>query len=312
LLALRLTMRVRHEFGRELPVASVVSSPTVAQLATLLRQPDDGSPAARIVPLRPTGDRPPVFLVHALGGQVFRYLPLARRLGPDQPVYAIAAAGLAPGEAPHDTLAEMVDDYVHHIRAVRPHGPYVLGGFCIGGNIALEIARRLREQGEPVPLVVLFYSDADEPVVASTLEDDTALMVHALAGAPLDTDLDELARLDPDERLLAVMDAAAQEDRLPPDTADLEQARRFLRVFRANAHAVGHHRHEPYDGDVGLWAPATDGAGADDLGWRSVVAGRLAVARIPGERFHIMYEPLVAEAAAKLRDWMDRGVADGD
>ncbi len=309
LLALRLTMRVRQAFGRELPVATVVSTPTIAQLAPLLRQPDDGSPAARIVPFRATGDRPPIFLAHALGGQVFRYLPLARRLGSDQPVYALAARGLAPGEEPHHTLDEMVDDYVHHIRATHRHGPYILGGFCIGGNIALETARRLREQGEPVPLVVLFYSDADEPVVASTLEDDTALMMHALAGGPLDTDLDALSQLDPEERLLAVIDAATQEDRLPPDVADLEQIRRFLRVFRANAHAVGHYRHETYDGDVGLWAPA--GAGTTgDLGWGKVVTGRLAIAPIPGERFHILYEPLVADAATKLRDWFDHGIAD--
>jgi thioesterase domain-containing protein len=293
-------------------VAAVVSTPTVSQLAPLLRGPDDGSAAARIVPFRSTGDRPPIFLAHALGGQVFRYHPLARRLGDDQPVYALAARGLVAGEEPHDTLDEMVEDYVHHIRATHRHGPYILGGFCIGGNIALETARRLREQGEPVPLVVLFYSDADEPVVASTLEDDTALMMHALAGGPLDTDLDALARLDPEERLLAVIDAATDEDRLPPDAADLEQIRRFLRVFRANAHAVGHYRHEPYDGDVGLWAPAEPGTTPDDLGWGEVVTGRLGIAPIPGERFHILYEPLVAGAATKLRDWIDHGITDDD
>jgi amino acid adenylation domain-containing protein len=312
LLALRLTMRVRQEFGRELPVATVVSAPTIAQLAPQLRQPDDESPAARIVPFQTTGDRPPIFLAHALGGQVFRYLPLARRLGPDQPVYAIAARGLAPGEEPHHTLDEMVDDYVDHIRATHPHGPYILGGFCIGGNIALETARKLREQGAAVPLVVMFYSDADEPVVASTLEDDTALMMHALAGGPLDTDLDALGRLDPEERLLAVLDAAAQSDQGPPETADLEQIRRFLRVFRANAHAVGRYRHEPYDGDVGLWAPAAADTTPDDLGWRNVITGHLAIAPIPGERFHILYEPLVAEAATKLRTWMDHGITNDD
>jgi thioesterase domain-containing protein len=131
----------------------------------------------------------PVFLVPALGGHVFRYLPLARRLGDDQPVYAIAARGLADGEEPLGTLAEMVADYVAHIREVAPKGPYVLGGFCIGGNIALELARCLRAMGEEVPLVVLFFSGAAEPVVTSSPEDDTALMLHALAGGPLDVDV---------------------------------------------------------------------------------------------------------------------------
>ncbi|HWM03881.1 MAG TPA: amino acid adenylation domain-containing protein, partial [Actinophytocola sp.] len=238
LLALRLTLRIRAELGHDLPVGTVLTAPTVARLADVLRRPADHAPSARLVPLRATGTRTPVFLVHALGGQVFRYLPLARKLGEDQPVYAIAARGLAEGEKPHDTLAEMVDDYVEHIRAVRPTGPYVLGGFCIGGNIALELARRLRALGEDVPLVVLFFSGAGEPVVASSLNDDTALMLHALAGGPIDVDLDRLRALDPDKRLHAVIEASAAAGTLAPDTADIEQARGFLDVFRANAHAV--------------------------------------------------------------------------
>src|SRR5262249_44237654 len=146
-----------------------------------LRRPEDMA-AGPMVPLRTTGDRPPLFLSHALGGQVFRYRPLAERLGDDQPVYTIPAPGLGPGEEPHPTLAEMGDDYAGYIRSVRPHGPYLLGGFCIGGNIALEVARRLRAAGEDVPLVFPVWSSADEPVIRSSLEDETMLMIHALAG----------------------------------------------------------------------------------------------------------------------------------
>ncbi|WP_202638297.1 non-ribosomal peptide synthetase [Bailinhaonella thermotolerans] len=305
LLALRLALRVRRDLGRDLPVARVLTAPTVAGLAEELRRPDDLGAGSRVVPLNPGGDRTPLFLVHALGGQVFRYLPLARRLGEDQPVYAIAARGLAPGEEPHSTLDEMVEDYVAHVRAARPRGPYVLGGFCIGGDIAMEMARRLRAEGEDVPLVVLFYSDADEPVISSSLESDTALMMHALAGGPLEADFEALSRMEPDERLLAIIDAASAQDRLAPDTEDLEQARRFLRVFRANAHAVGRFRHPPYDGDVALFAP--DGE-RPDLGWRAIVTGRLAIAPIPPARVTVLYEPLVADAATTIRKWIDHGI----
>ncbi|GAA2381562.1 hypothetical protein GCM10010404_42370 [Nonomuraea africana] len=312
LLALRLTMRLRKELGRDVALSTVLTAPTVALLAAELRRPqdNDGAPE-RIVPLRPGGDRTPIFLFHALGGQVFRYLPLTRHLGADQPVYAIQAAGLAPGEEPHATLEEMVDDYVAHLLKIRPHGPYVLGGFCIGGNIALESARRLRAMGEQVPLVALFYSDADEPVLRASLEDDAVLLMHALAGGPVQVELDDLHRMDPEQRLLTVIDAAARADTLQPDTADLNQARRFVKVFRANAHAVGHYRHEPYDGDVLLFSPAENGAAPGDMGWGSVVTGRLRISPILGERFTVLYEPLVADAAAELRSSIDHGLTDG-
>ncbi|MDH2425403.1 amino acid adenylation domain-containing protein [Sphaerisporangium sp. TRM90804] len=308
LLALRLAMKLRKELGREIPVSLVLTAPTVALLAVALRRPQDSEGGQRIVPLRPGGDRPPVFLSHALGGQVFRYLPLTRHLGPDQPVHAIQASGLAPGEEPHTSMEEMVDDYVGHLLKVRPEGPYVLGGYCIGGNIALETARRLREMGHEVPLVVLFYSDADEPVIRGSLQDDAVLLMHALAGGSVEADLESLRRMEPDERLLAVIEAAAKADRLQPDAADLEQARRFVNVFRANAHAVGYYRHESYDGDVLLFSPAREGADPDDMGWRAVVTGRLRISPILGERFTVMYEPLVADAAAELRSCMDHGL----
>jgi amino acid adenylation domain-containing protein len=309
LLALRLTARLRAELGHELPIGAVLTAPTVAGLARVLRRPGGHGPAERLVPLRATGTRTPIFLVHALGGQVFRYLPLARRLGEDQPVYAVAARGLAQDGDPHATMAEMVDDYVALVREARPHGPYVLGGFCIGGNIALELARRLRSLGEDVPLVVLFFSGAGEPVVASSLQDDTALMLHALAGGPLEVDLDGLRALDPDARLHAVIQASAEAGTLAPDTADIEQARTFLRVFRANAHAVGHHRSEPYDGDVALFSPTVDpDAPLSDLGWSDVVTGSLELAPIHGEGYTILYEPQVADAAVTMRRWMDHGV----
>jgi len=317
LLALRLAVRIRQELGRELPVATVLAAPTIRQLAGEMRRPDDLGSARRIVPLRTTGQRPALFLSHALGGQVFRYRPLAARLGDDQPVYTIPARGLVPGEDPHETLEQMVEDYTRSIREIRRHGPYFLAGFCIGGNIVLEIARKLRAEGEEVPLVFPVWSSADEPVVRSSLEDETMLMIHALAGGVnvLETvDLDELRGLNTDERLVAVISASARESRLRPDTADLEQARRYLRVFQANAHAVGYHKHEPYDGDVVLLQPAEDPAitPGDDFGWRNVVAGRFAIAPIPGTRFTSVYEPLVADMATQMRRWMDHGFADED
>jgi thioesterase domain-containing protein len=315
LLALRLALRIRQELGRELPVATVLTSSTVRHLAEELRRPEDMGSRSHVVALRTTGDRPPIFLSHALGGQVFRYRPLAARLGADQPVYTIPARGLAPGEIPHDSLDSMVTDYVRFVREVRPHGPYILGGFCIGGNIAMEVARRLRSEGEQVPLVVPVWSSINEPVVMSSLEDETMLMIHALAGGVnvLETvDLDQLRALSTEERLVAVIQASAREERLRPDTADLEQARRYLDVFKANAHAVGHYKHEPYDGDVLYLQPVDDPEVdfGDDGGWREIVTGRFALAPVPGTRFTTIYEPLVGEMANQIRRWMDNGFED--
>jgi len=47
---------------------------------------------------------------------------------------------------------------VEEIRRVQPRGPYYLGGFCFGGNLAFQIAIDLVEKGERVAFLGLFES----------------------------------------------------------------------------------------------------------------------------------------------------------
>jgi len=46
--------------------------------------------------------------------------------------------------------------YVKEIRKTQPHGPYFLGGYCMGGTVAFEVAQQLQSQGERVALLALF------------------------------------------------------------------------------------------------------------------------------------------------------------
>ena len=46
--------------------------------------------------------------------------------------------------------------YLGAVRRVQPEGPYRLAGWSLGGQIAFEMARRLREQGQVVDTLVLF------------------------------------------------------------------------------------------------------------------------------------------------------------
>jgi len=55
--------------------------------------------------------------------------------------------------------------YLRQIRAVRPRGPYMLGGFSLGGTIAFEIALRLEREGETVSLLAML--DAPFPGLTS-------------------------------------------------------------------------------------------------------------------------------------------------
>ena len=47
----------------------------------------------------------------------------------------------------------MAESYLREIRELQPEGPYYLGGFCMGGQVAVEIAQRLVRDGEKVNLL---------------------------------------------------------------------------------------------------------------------------------------------------------------
>jgi hypothetical protein len=62
----------------------------------------------------------------------------------------------AGGKAIFTHLEEMAAHYVNEIESIQPAGPYLLGGYCLGGTIAFEMAQQLRAKGEEVALVAMF------------------------------------------------------------------------------------------------------------------------------------------------------------
>ncbi|WAS89362.1 alpha/beta fold hydrolase [Corallococcus sp. NCRR] len=96
----------------------------------------------------------PLFLVQPIGGTVYTYLPLAKRLGADIPVHAFRASGLEPGEVLYRDVPEMARTYVDELLAFQPQGPFWLGGHSSGGVIAYEMAAELLRRGHAVAGVI--------------------------------------------------------------------------------------------------------------------------------------------------------------
>uniref|UniRef100_UPI00202EDC45 amino acid adenylation domain-containing protein n=1 Tax=Streptomyces sp. MSC1_001 TaxID=2909263 RepID=UPI00202EDC45 len=161
LLAVRLVSRAQTA-GLRLSVADVVLHRTVAALATRAEKtgPDQEhtlDPFSTVLPIRPGGDAPPVFLVHSGLGFSLPYVGLARHIDRRHPLYGLQSPAVGGAAPIPDDLRTVAAEYIGHIRRIRPHGPYRLLGWSYGGVLAHEIAVQLQQAGEEVD----FLADLD-------------------------------------------------------------------------------------------------------------------------------------------------------
>jgi thioesterase domain-containing protein/acyl carrier protein len=154
LLAAKLIAQINKSFSTRIPLAALFESNTVEQLAALVRGDHVHEADRSLVFLSKEGTAPPLIFVHPLGGSVDEYLPLARRLAPDQPFIGVHAPieGGVPDWA--NSIERMAARYVDELCRSYPRGPVFIGGWSGGATVALEMAQQLKARGRDVPLVI--------------------------------------------------------------------------------------------------------------------------------------------------------------
>lgn len=121
-----------------------------------------------IVCLQKKGDKPPLFLIHPVGGTIFWFVKLAALLGKERPIYAIQDPALFTEKAHFSTFEAMASFYANEIKSIQPSGPYFLAGASFGANMAAEIAKQFIGAGETVAFVGLLDGWGIYPDVVST------------------------------------------------------------------------------------------------------------------------------------------------
>ncbi|HEX2807372.1 MAG TPA: AMP-binding protein, partial [Kineosporiaceae bacterium] len=140
----------------------LVEAPTVAEFARRLRRSPDRR-RQTVTALHPTGTLPPLFLIAGGGGLGVTFVPLARHLGGDRPIYGLHAHALEHRGIPDWSVTAAARRHVATIRSIQPHGPYYLAGHSFGGILAFEMAQQLRRDGEVVGLLTILDSFPPDP-----------------------------------------------------------------------------------------------------------------------------------------------------
>jgi amino acid adenylation domain-containing protein len=156
LLGLRLCGEIEKLLGRELPLDTIVSAPTIERMAEVLASTPRPTPRPLVIALKSSGSQSPFFGIPGSTAHPLSLYELARLCDPEQPFFGLQYPEDLP-EHPYPTrIEDLATRFVPEIRAIQPDGPYRLGGHSFGGVVAFELAHQLIALGQEVSLLVLF------------------------------------------------------------------------------------------------------------------------------------------------------------
>lgn len=155
LLAVRLFGEIKRTFKIQLAPALLLERPTVRKLADLILDGEALAYSANpVVAIQPKGSKPPIFYINGIYGDVISFHQIAAYADKDQPIYGLQIPGY-DFRTSYSSIEEIASELVLNLRKAQPKGPYYLVGFSFGAYVAYEVAQKLREQNEWVPLLCL-------------------------------------------------------------------------------------------------------------------------------------------------------------
>ena len=206
--------------------------------------------------------------------------------------------------------------YVEAIQSVQSEGPYLLGGWSMGGEIAFEMAQQLHAQGERVALLALLDAripSSDENVADEDFE--ATLMADVVRYFGLSTEFSESLALLPHDELLARVVEQGKRAGLIPADIEASQAQRLIDLCKSDFRASRNYVLRSYPGRVTLFKASEDLSRNHldpTLGWSDWAEGGVDVQIVPGNHATMVYKPNVETLAEKLAACIDRVQPDLD
>ncbi|MDN7780341.1 non-ribosomal peptide synthetase, partial [Burkholderia orbicola] len=308
LLAVQMVSRLRQALGVEIALRELFVQTTLNKFSSaVLNHLRSELADSNLVAVRSHGNRPPIFLVHPIEGEIGYARELAACLDSERPVYALAATGLLKGEAPLASIPAMAARYVATIRKVQPQGPYHLAGWSAGGTIAYEMARQLIGADECVAFLGLIDTRADYrsandegTISASPSRMTEAEMLIDLASSLMSSqELVALQKLAAANRIEEMLRRCQEAGAIATDI-DIDILRRHLGLRHATKNALLAYRPQALSVKVSLFT-ADEPARIDPLlGWASLPEVELRHVPIGGTHQSIVTHPHVKRLGAEV------------
>ncbi|MGB8690508.1 MAG: amino acid adenylation domain-containing protein [Microcoleus sp.] len=315
LLGARLLAEIEKVFKKKLPLSAIFQSPTVEQLANILRASEWSSPSPSMVVIQSGDDssskkhKPPLFCIHVLGRGLEFYRPLMNYMERSQPVLGLSTQIMDEKLAPPNRVEDLAAYYIKEMQTFQPQGPYFLLGVSFGGTVAFEMARQLDAKGEKVALLGLL--DTYGPAAFKNLPEIKP-----------GQQLTKILQLEPAVFLeKAIVNLGGRIEKLTHG-----YWRNLSKFYRAigrplpiylenfihgelNNQALRHYVGGVYPGRATLFKAVETAilcAVDRELGWGEVITGGIEIYEIPSDHLGMLKEPHVRILGEKLQAAVDR------
>ncbi len=300
-----------------IPLATLFRYPTIAGIAEFIKSGGISSHWKSLVPIRPHGEKPALFLIHGAEGNVLIYRELEKYIPTDFPIYGLQSPGLVDQTITDKSLEELAELYITEIKSVQPEGPYYLGGYCLGGVIALEIAQQLQQKGEQVgPLFFLETYNVKTITYPPPLPEKVIIELQNvwfhLKSLAIATQKNSGWEFLHTKTLTQLKRAGSRTHMLFSQLFERKgdgdlKSYPHLAVTNANHKAQINYVPSTYEGSVVLFRPKTFYKGSEDphYGWKDIIAGDLSVHVLNAYPHTSLTEPYVAELGGYISQYLN-------
>ncbi|MCX6572011.1 MAG: amino acid adenylation domain-containing protein [Candidatus Aminicenantes bacterium] len=317
LMAVGLVAEIEKAFSIKLPLSILFQASTIEQLVNAIQLGESDRSWASLVEIQRGGSKTPVFFIHSSTGDVLFYRDLARHLGTERPVFGLQSQGLDGKQPVSERIEEMAAHYIEEIRAVQPKGPYFLGGYCMGGLIAYEMAQQLHKDGQEVGFLAMIDTYNYNEIPRQRYFGEGLV----LKMQKLEFHLVNILRLSPRNQLDYLMKklrvAVGREfARFSLNLSNLlkmiqpgsENMKPNVFLEDRNEKASFAYKPQDYPGEVTLFRPHKNYSFVRDpqMRWGDLAKGGLEIVELPVNPGGIFVEPYVRILSSKLRERLEK------
>jgi thioesterase domain-containing protein len=314
------------------PTSSSFVMMSLARLARLAQEAEISGravsqpQATQVVAIRSAAtvsSKPPLVLVHPIGGSILPYRDLSTYLTPDRDIYGIQShADDARSSMNHEDIESLAAEYIRLLSCAGVSGPIVVGGYSLGGAVAFEVARQMQSAGQAVDAILIIDTPRRIRPLSETRDQEITTgqllgfgkMLAATAGRQLDlasTELDELSVVDRVQRMVSRL----RELHVVSAGSDERLFYRIYKLVQHNAILQRQYVAQLCAADVLLIRTTVEeallreeaGSLCDDptFGWQACCEKQITIRHVTCSHFQLLYPPHIQQLALSIQSILD-------